>query len=90
MFRWFLLVLVLVAVAAGLLVGVLNPDSVELDFLIFEFSAPLGATVLAALVAGVLVGLLLALVMFIVPGRLGRSAGGGNNGGGHLTDKSDG
>lgn len=72
MFRWLVLVLVLAAVTAGLVVGVLNPDSVTVDLVIAQLSLPLGALMLMAVGAGVLLGLVLAWVMFVIPGRISR------------------
>lgn len=72
MFRWLVLVLVLAAVIAGLVVGVLNPDSVTVDLVIARLSFPLGALMLMAVGAGVLLGLVLAWVMFVIPGRISR------------------
>jgi uncharacterized integral membrane protein len=72
MFRWFLLFFFLAAVIVGLVVGVLNPQTVNLDLLAFNLSFPLGALVLTALVAGILLGLVLAAVLFVLPARLAR------------------
>ncbi|NBD96395.1 MAG: DUF1049 domain-containing protein [Gammaproteobacteria bacterium] len=73
MFRWFLIVLVLLAAAAGLVVGVLNAEPVSLDLIALEVSLPLGGLVLLALALGVLVGLLMAWLLFFLPGRIRRS-----------------
>ncbi len=72
MFRWLLLFFFLAAVIVGLVVGVLNPQTVNLDLVAFNLSSPLGALVLAALVAGILLGLLLAAVLFALPSSLVR------------------
>lgn len=89
MYRWLLLIVVLVAMAAGLVVGILNPDTVSIDLLFVQFSLPLGALVLGAMMAGVLLGLLLALIVFVVPGRLRRRRGSEDRGASHLTDAPD-
>lgn len=73
MFRWLLILLVLLAAVAGLIVGVLNADSVTLDLLTFELTLPLGALVLLALAVGVLTGLALAWILYYLPGRLQRA-----------------
>jgi len=51
-FRWLLLVLVFVALAFGLLVGVLNPDQVSFDLYWVQGQGPLGALLVAAFAAG--------------------------------------
>lgn len=55
MFRWLLLVGVLVAILTGLVVGVLNPEHVELNLLFFSVSLPVGAVVSASFFTGILV-----------------------------------
>jgi len=70
MFRWILLLLVVVAVAAGLAVGALNPDSVTLDLAVARIALPLGALVLCALAVGTVCGLVLAWLLFVIPGKL--------------------
>ena len=72
MYRWLLLFLVLAAVVAGLVIGVLNPQTVTLDLLAISLNFPLGALVLAALAVGILLGLILAAVLFVLPSRLAR------------------
>lgn len=89
MYRWLLLIVVLVAIAAGLVVGILNPDTISVDLLFAKFALPLGALVLGAMVIGVLLGLVLALILFVVPGRLKRRHGGGKRGGSQLTGTPD-
>lgn len=74
MYRWLLIVLVLLAAVAGLALGVLNARPVTFDLILTDVSLPLGALVLAALATGVLAGLVLAWLLFIVPSRLGRRA----------------
>lgn len=72
MYRWLLLIGLLVAIAAGLIFGILNPDTVPVHLLFVQLSVPLGALVLSALVAGTLLGLVLGLIVFYLPGRLRR------------------
>lgn len=91
MFRWLLILLVLLAAVAGLLIGVLNADAVTLDLLAFQISLPLGALVLLALALGLLVGLVLAWLLFFLPGRLRRSTRSrSNEKGTDLTDRPNG
>lgn len=73
MYRWLLILLVLAAVVAGLVVGVLNAELATLDLLAAELSLPLGALVLLAFGLGVLGGLALAWLLFLLPGRFKRS-----------------
>lgn len=73
MYRWFLIVLVLVAAVAGLVIGVLNAEPVSLDLLVADLAMPLGGLVLLAMGLGLLAGLLLAWLLFFLPGRLQRS-----------------
>jgi len=75
MFRWLLIILVLVAAIAGLAIGALNADRVVLDLALTRFSLPLGALVLIALVIGLLLGLVLAWAAFIIPARFRRRSG---------------
>lgn len=70
MFRWLLIVLVLLAAIAGLALGVVNSEPVTLDLIATGISLPLGALVLATLTLGILTGLFLAWLLFILPGRL--------------------
>jgi len=89
MFRWLLLFFFLAAVVAGLVVGVLNPQTVSLDLLAFNLGAPLGALVLAALVAGILLGLVLAAVLFVLPSRLSRRGRTKSSAESGMTDQSN-
>ncbi len=74
MFRWLLILLVLAASVAGLAIGVLNAETVDLELLIVEVSLPLGALVLLALALGLLLGLALSWLLFFLPGRLQRAS----------------
>ncbi|MGY6554900.1 MAG: hypothetical protein ACXIUM_10300 [Wenzhouxiangella sp.] len=69
MYRWFLILAVFLAAAAGLLIGVLNPDPVTLELAIFAPTLPKGALVVAVFGAGVLAGLLLFWLLFALPAR---------------------
>lgn len=72
MFRWLLLIAVLIAGAVGLAVGVLNPSSVVLDLAFIQPELPLGGLVLSVFAVGTLCGLLLFWLMFDLPARLKR------------------
>jgi putative membrane protein len=81
----FILVTVL-AIALGLVIGTLNPESVSLDLLWVQLEWPLGLVLLAAGALGLLVGLLLAWFFSILPLRArlrktgGKTAGAGSQG----------
>jgi lipopolysaccharide assembly protein A len=61
------IVVVVLAVAMGLLVGTLNHDMTSADLLWVQFDWPLGLLLLAALSAGMILGLLLAWLFKILP-----------------------
>lgn len=65
----FIIVLVL-AIALGLLIGALNHEIVTVDLLWVQLDWPLGLTLLAALVFGLLVGILLAWLISVLPLRM--------------------
>lgn len=65
----FIIILVL-AIALGLLIGALNHEIVNVDLLWVQLTWPLGLTLLAALVIGLLVGMLLAWLVSVLPLRL--------------------
>lgn len=90
MFRWFLIAVTLAAAVVGLVIGSLNPDTVELELLVISLRLPLGALVVAGLAVGALTGLLLSWLLFILPGRLGAPSTKRNNKGKHLADQPDG
>jgi|GEM_PF-1954184 len=73
MFRWFLLLMVLLATATGLAIGVLNAERVTFNLIAGTITLPLGGLVLAALVVGVISGICVAWALFLLPGRLRRS-----------------
>lgn len=52
MFRWVLLLLVVMAVSLGLFVGVLNPQDVTFDLMWIQGQSPLGALLLVAFILG--------------------------------------
>jgi uncharacterized integral membrane protein len=75
MYRWLLLVAVLVAALCGLAIGVLNPHPVTLELSGFAPTLPLGALVLLAFGSGVMVGLILFWILFDLPARFRRRKG---------------
>jgi len=70
MFRWLLLLCVLVAVVLGLLVGVLNPNIVSFDLFFFQYELPLGALMLVCFFAGSAVAILIGAVFSL--GRIAK------------------
>jgi len=91
MFRWLLILLVLIAAIAGLVIGVLNAEPASLDLLAIDLTLPLGALVLLALTTGLLLGLVLAWLLFLLPGRFQRSSRSRNrNKGTDLADRPNG
>lgn len=91
MYRWLLILLLLLAAVAGLVVGVLNGNPATLDLLFVELTLPLGGLVLLALAAGVLGGLVLAWLLFFLPARLKRRIRSNKNGKGtELADRQHG
>lgn len=92
MYRIAFIVITVVAVAAGLLIGTLNSDTVILDLLWFQLEWPLGLVVLAAMAAGLLIGLLAAWFFSVLPlrARLRKTArNGGINSTGSLKHPDD-
>ena len=65
----FIIVMVL-AIALGLLVGTLNHSVIELDLLWVQLQWPLGLALLAALAIGLLLVLILAWLFSVLPLRL--------------------
>lgn len=74
MLRWSLALIVLAGVALGLVLGVLNADTVTLDLGLVRWEASLGAIVAAATGIGLLTGLLLGGLIVRI-GRRRRSTG---------------
>ena len=69
MYRILFFVVLVLAVALGLLVGTLNSEAVTLDLLWIRLEWPLGLVLLSAAVVGLLLGLLLAWFFSILPLR---------------------
>ena len=86
MYRIAFILVTVLAVALGLVIGTLNPDTVQLDLLWIQLEWPLGLALLTAGTFGLLLGLLLAWFFSILPLRArlrragGRSAGAGSQG----------
>lgn len=76
MYRWFLLLAVLLAAGLGLAIGVLNPTPVVLDLGLVQPALPLGGLVLVVFAAGAVCGLLLFWLMFDLPARVRRRTAG--------------
>lgn len=70
MYRILFLIVMILAIALGLLVGTLNHEVVGVDLMWVQLHWPLGLVLLLALFAGVLLGLLLAWLFRILPLRL--------------------
>lgn len=77
MYRFLFIVVVVLAIALGLLVGTLNSDTVSVDLLWLQLDWPLGLVLLCAASAGLFLGLLLAWLFSILPlrSRLRRAEG---------------
>ena len=69
MYRVLFFVVVILAVALGLLVGTLNSATVNLDLLWVQLDWPLGLVLLSAAATGLILGLLLAWFFSILPLR---------------------
>jgi len=89
MFRWLLILVVLLASVAGLVLGVLNADAVSFDLIIREVRMPLGALVLSALAVGLVLGLILAWLLFWIPARLTRDKPSDSDKGNALADRQN-
>lgn len=70
MYRIGFIIVIVFAVAVGILVGALNPELVAVDLLWAQFEWPLGLLVLAVFAAGLLTGLALAWLLAIIPLRV--------------------
>lgn len=55
------------AIAAGVMAGVLNPEVVKVDLLWVQLAWPLGLTLICVLVLGILLGLLLISIFVVWP-----------------------
>jgi uncharacterized integral membrane protein len=69
LYRVFFIIVVILAVALGLLVGTLNSDLVKVDLLWVQLEWPLGLLILSASVFGLFLGLVLAWLLSILPLR---------------------
>jgi uncharacterized integral membrane protein len=68
--RFGLIVVVALAIALGLLIGILNHEMTSVDLLWVQLDWPLGLLLLAALTVGLFIGLLLAWLFRILPLRM--------------------
>lgn len=90
MYRILFIVVMLLALALGLLVGTLNSELVAVDLLWLQLDWPLGLVILSAAALGLLLGLVLTWLFSVMPlrARLRRAQsisnppGGLNNGNG--------
>lgn len=64
------MIVMVLAIALGLLIGTLNHVTVTVDLLWVQLAWPLGLSLLAALATGLLLGWLLAWLFSILPLRL--------------------
>lgn len=76
MYRLIFLIVVVLAVALGLLVGTLNSDITRIDLLWLQLDWPLGLIVLCAAACGLLLGVVLTWLFSVLPmrSRLGRES----------------
>jgi len=74
--RWLLVLVVLLAAAAGVIVGWLNPGEVSVDLLIASFAVPLGVLMLGCVAAGAGAGLIVGMLLAWTGGRRKRKAKG--------------
>lgn len=96
MYRIGLIIVSVVAVAFGLLVGILNHDLVRVDLLWVQLDWPLGLLLLLALAIGLLAGVLIAWLFTVIPLRLQlrkvrrvTPAGNASEGGIAVTDRAN-
>jgi uncharacterized integral membrane protein len=68
-YRVLFIIVIILAVALGLLVGTLNSERVAVDLLWLELEWPLGLVLLCAAAAGLLLGLLLIWLFSVLPLR---------------------
>ena len=69
MYRILFIIVMILAVALGLLVGTLNSDLVKVDLLWIQLEWPLGLLILSASTLGLLIGLVLAWFFSVLPLR---------------------
>jgi putative membrane protein len=81
LYRIAFILIIALAVAAGLLIGTLNSEVAALDLLWVQLEWPLGLIVLGAVTAGLLLGLLLAWLFSILPLRARLRKAGRKDGG---------
>lgn len=83
MYRVLFIIVMLLALALGLMVGTLNSDLVTVDLLWLQLDWPLGLVILSAAALGLLLGLVLTWLFSVMPlrARLRRA---------HLTDPNPG
>jgi len=70
LYRIAFIIVMILAIALGLLIGTLNHEIVGIDLLWTQLHWPLGLLLLAALAAGLLIGLMLAWLFSILPLRM--------------------
>lgn len=70
LYRIGFIIVIVLAVAVGILIGALNPERVAVDLLWARFDWPLGLLLLAAFATGLLTGLALAWLLAILPLRV--------------------
>lgn len=69
MYRILSIIVMILAVALGLLVGTLNSDLVQIDLLWVQLEWPLGLAILSASALGLFIGLILAWFFSVLPLR---------------------
>ena len=78
MWRWLLGIVLVVSVAAGIVIGALNPEPVALDLALFQWTAPAGIVIVVACAAGFALGAIVAVLALLLRrpriGNAGRSA----------------
>ena len=67
MYRFLFLAAAILALAAGVTIGALNADPVELDLLFGRLHWPLGLVVVSAFAAGLLAGVLATWLLRVLP-----------------------
>lgn len=89
--RWLLALALVFGVAAGIVLGALNPDAVTLNLAFAEWRAPLGAVVAVALGLGLVTGLLAGIALMLLRRRrAGRRGAAGDSDPSGGTDIADG
>ncbi|MBT8060254.1 MAG: DUF1049 domain-containing protein [Xanthomonadales bacterium] len=69
MYRILFIIVMVLAVALGLLIGTLNSENASVDLLWVQLEWPLGLLLLAALSIGLVIGLLLTWLFSVLPMR---------------------